>query len=105
VTLVLGIAQLGLAIHVRTTLVACAAEGARYAANADRGPDDGVARTQALIADALSPALAQDVTAGLVSVGGLPIVEVRVRAPLPLLGLAGPSRALEVRGRAVEEAV
>jgi hypothetical protein len=33
--LFLGILEIGLALHVRNTLVACAAEGARYAANAD----------------------------------------------------------------------
>ena len=43
VLLVLGIAQVGLAIHVRNTVVACAAEGARLAANADRSPADGAA--------------------------------------------------------------
>ena len=44
-----GVVQLTLAVHVRNTLVDCAAEGARYAALADRTPDDGVARTRALI--------------------------------------------------------
>ena len=36
--LFLALLQLGLALHVRNTLVASAAEGARYGANADRNP-------------------------------------------------------------------
>ena len=44
--LFLALLQLGLALHVRNTLVASAAEGARYAANADRTPDEGAAVTR-----------------------------------------------------------
>jgi Flp pilus assembly protein TadG len=104
VALVLGIAQVGLAIHVRNTLVACAAEGARLAANADRGPADGAARTHELIAQALSPRLAQEVVA-LQRPGPAGVeVQVQVRATLPLAGLAGPARSLTVTAHAVEEA-
>jgi hypothetical protein len=102
--LFLAILQIGLVLHVRNTLVASAAEGARYAANADRGPADGAARARRLIADAVSPRYAGDVTAGLVDRGGVVLVEVRVRTTFPLVGLLGPSGALEVTGHAVEEA-
>jgi Flp pilus assembly protein TadG len=103
VVLVLGIAQVGLAIHVRNTLVACAAEGARLAANADRGLADGAARTRQLIATALSPRLAQDVVATTRTGPAGPEVQVQVTARLPLVGLAGPARTLTVAAHAVEE--
>lgn len=104
VALVLGIAQVGLAIHVRNTLVACAAEGARLAANADRTLADGAAHARSLIATALSPGMAQDVQARhRPGPAGLE-VEVEVAAPLPVLGLAGPARSLRVQAHALEEA-
>ncbi len=103
VVLVLAIAQLGLAIHVRNTLVASAAEGARYAANADRDLEHGVARTRDLITDALSAHYARDVRAEYVQSGGLVLVRVEVDARIPLVGLAGPSRGLQVAAHAIEE--
>jgi hypothetical protein len=104
VTLVLGIAQVGLAIHVRNTLVACAAEGARLAANADRTLADGVLHTRHLIGTALSPAMARDVQARYRAGPAGPEVQIEVVAPLPLVGLAGPSRTLRVTAHALEEA-
>lgn len=104
VTLFLAVLQLGLIIHVRNTLVASAAEGARYAANADRGLDHGIRRTQAEIAASISPDLADGVTAGYVERNGVTLVEVRVQATFPLLGLLGPAGSLEVVGHVVEEA-
>jgi hypothetical protein len=103
VVLVLGIAQLGLAIHVRNTLVACAAEGARLAANADRGLGDGVALTRSLIGAALSPSLAGQVSATHVPSPAGQDVRIQVTTTLPLVGLAGPSRSLTVTAHAVEE--
>lgn len=102
--LFLGLLQLGLALHVRNTLTAAAAEGARHAANADRTPADGIARTQQVIGAALSESLAGDVGAGYEDVGGVPTVYVEVRATLPVVGLLGPPRGLVVRGHALEEA-
>ena len=101
--LFLGVLQLGLALHVRNTLTAAAAEGARYAANADRGTDEGVAWTRELVAATLSPVYAQDVAGGLEDVGGAPTVFIEVRARLPVLGLLGPNRSLVVRGHALDE--
>jgi Flp pilus assembly protein TadG len=101
--LFLAILQVGVALYVRNTLVAAAAEGARYAADADRGPADGVARTREVITSSLSAAYAQDVTAGLETVGGVQTVVVQVRAPIPLLGLAGPGGDLVVQGHALAE--
>jgi len=102
--LFLAVLQVGLVIHVRNTLVACAAEGARYAANADRGLADGAARAEALIAESLSSRFTGGVQARYVTDGGVSLVEVEVTATLPLFGLLGPDRGLTVRGHAVDEA-
>jgi Flp pilus assembly protein TadG len=102
--LFLALLQLGLALHVRNTLTAAAAEGARYAANADRTPGDGVALTQRLIRDSLDDSFATGVTAGTERVNGVATVVVRVDARLPVIGLLGPARAISVRGHALEEA-
>jgi Flp pilus assembly protein TadG len=103
----LSIVQLALVVHVRNTLVDCAAEGARYGARADRAPVDAVGRTQALVASELSAGYAARV-AGRISVGevdrdGALAVEVRMSAPLPVVGLAGPSGLLTVSGHAYAE--
>ncbi len=98
-----GIVQLGLVLHVRNTLIDAAAEGARYAAFADRTPDDGAARARDLIRASLSPRFAENVRAGNADFDGVRTVEVTVSAPLPVIGLLGPSGFLTVRGHGVEE--
>lgn len=103
VTLFLAVLQIGFVIHVRNTLVASAAEGARYAANANRSLGDGQARTKSLIAEALSPRFAGDVGTRMVEIGGAAAVEVTVTTTLPLVGMLGPSRGLTVSGHAVAE--
>ncbi|WP_268892826.1 TadE/TadG family type IV pilus assembly protein [Puerhibacterium puerhi] len=101
--LFLGVVQLALALHVRALATDAAAEGARVAARADRAPDDGAARTRELLTASLSSRYAADVSVGRTTYDGLPVVEVVVRAPLPVVGLVGPSGALTVRGHALEE--
>jgi len=101
--LFLGVVQLGLDLHVRNTLVSCAGEGARYAANADRNLDDGAERTRQCITSSLRASYADDVHAAFTDEDGLPTVEITVRAPLPLVAFAGPSRALVVHGHALRE--
>lgn len=98
-----AVLQLTLALHVRATLVDCAAEGARYGALADRGPAAGAHRTRELIGMSLSPRFAQDVSAETIEVDGLPVVRVEVRATLPLVGLIGPGGSLVVDGHALRE--
>jgi Flp pilus assembly protein TadG len=102
--LFLALLQLGLALHVRNTLVASAAEGARYGANADRTPADGAAVTRQLIRSSLADSFAGDVTGGTETVDGVVTVVIRVNARLPVFGLLGPPRAISVRGHAFEEA-
>jgi Flp pilus assembly protein TadG len=99
-----GVVQLGVILHVRNTLVDCASEGARSGAFADRTPADGAERTRDLVLTAVSGRYAEDVTAGYAEVGGLRTVEVTVRAPLPVIGLFGPSGTLVVRGHGAAEA-
>lgn len=106
VTLLLVVLQVAVVLHTRTVLVAAAAEGARVGANADRGPADGVARTRALIADALSPeaAAGMDVTPGPATTpDGLPVVEIVVRGRLPTVFLPVGPLEVTVRGHALEE--
>ena len=105
--LFVGVLQVALVVHVRNTLIDCAAEGARWGARADRTPDDGARRTLELISAELSPAYAARLTGAIRSAeidqGGVRVVEVTVRAPLPVVALAGPTGALTVRGHAFEE--
>ena len=101
--LFLAVLQVGLALHIRNTLIACASEGARYGARADREPGDGVARAQQLIRASLADRYADDVTASTTSAGGVSVVRLRVLAPLPLLGPLGPDRTLDVQARAFAE--
>lgn len=103
VPMVLGVIQVALVMLVRNTLAAAASEGARYAATADRGPADGVARTRSQIDGAIAARYARDIEVRPVTLGGAPGVEVVVHASVPALGLGGPAIELDVAGRAVEE--
>ncbi|PWN02369.1 pilus assembly protein TadE [Nocardioides silvaticus] len=101
--LVAGLLQVALVLHVRATLAAAASDGARYAATADRGPADGVARTRSQIDTAIAGRFAQAVTVEQESVDGLPGVIITVTAEVPALGIGGPALRFSVSGRAVEE--
>ncbi|WP_232331267.1 TadE/TadG family type IV pilus assembly protein [Agromyces laixinhei] len=103
--LALAVIQLALALHVRNTVLDAAAEGARYAALAGSSEGAGVARTRELISMAVSAEYADDVRAGISTVDGVSMVSVTVRAPLPIVGLLGVDRALEVTGHAALEAL
>jgi Flp pilus assembly protein TadG len=100
----LAVFQLGLALHTRNTLISCASEGARLGARADAVAGQGVSRTQALISASLSARYARQVSTRQTVVGGVQVVEVRVVAPVPVLGLFGPDGRLDVVGRAFLEA-
>jgi Flp pilus assembly protein TadG len=101
--LFLAVFQLGLALHIRNTLIACASEGARYGARANAQPQDGVARARRLIRASLSGRYAENVTAVTTTVDGVEVVQLRIEAPLPVLGPLGPDRVLRVRARAFSE--
>ncbi|UUT35483.1 TadE/TadG family type IV pilus assembly protein [Microbacterium elymi] len=101
--LTLGVLELGLAVYVRNVVHDAAVEGAYRAALADETLADGAARTRALISRAVGTAYAGDVTATAQTLGGAPVVRVTVRAPLPLVGLLGAPRGLEVSADAPAE--
>lgn len=103
--LALAVVQLALALHVRNTLLDAASEGARYAALAGSTPGEGIGRAKDLIGTAISPEYAQDVTSSRMSMGGLPGIRVTVRATLPVIGLLGLERGLEVSGHAAVETI
>jgi hypothetical protein len=103
--LFLLVLQVGFLLHTRTVLVAAAQEGARYGANADRGPGDAERRAYEVVSDALSPTVAarMDPRAALVELDGALVMEVTLAGPAPLVLLpAGPVR-LRVQGHALEE--
>ena len=99
----LSVLQLGLALHVKNTVLDAAAEGARYGALADNTPAEGAARTRDLITVALGPGYASDVSATTGSYLDHPAIAVTVRTPLPLIGLVGIDDGLEVTGHAARE--
>lgn len=101
--LTLAVLQLGLALHVRNTVLDAAAEGARFAALADNTPADGVARCRQLIAVSIGGEYAQNVTASSASWRGHPAIAITVRTTLPVIGLIGIAGALEVSGHAAVE--
>jgi Flp pilus assembly protein TadG len=103
VPFVLGIAQVGLVLHVRNTLTAAASDGARAAAPLGATPADGVERARDLIRGGLADRYADDVQATITSVAGVPATEVVVHARVPALGLLGPSIELTATGHAVQE--
>lgn len=100
--LAVGVLQLALALHVRSTLTSAAAEGARAASLAGADPAAGIARTRVLLGDSLAGAVVRDVEGRLVDAGGVRAMVIRIDADLPLIGLLGP-RALSVEGRALAE--
>lgn len=101
--LALAVVQLGLALHVRNTVLDAAAEGARYASLAGSSDADGVVRTRELISAAISSDYAGEVSASRTTIDGVPVVAVTVRATLPVVGLLGLDRGLEVTGHAAVE--
>jgi Flp pilus assembly protein TadG len=107
VTLLLGVLQVAVYVHVRNVAVASAQEGARYAANADVPAEAGAARAVEVIARATSTRTAAGLrctSAEEVEGSGLRLVVVRCSGAVPsLLAALGELLPLSVTGRAVEE--
>ncbi|TDE97441.1 pilus assembly protein [Occultella glacieicola] len=101
--LVLGVVQLALTLHVRNILIDSASEGARYAALEGSSLAAGQQRTADLITSTLPDFYAENLEAGYLNHPGATLVEIRVSAPIPVLGLLGPSGVVNVTGRAVQE--
>jgi Flp pilus assembly pilin Flp len=102
VVLVVAVVQATLVLHVRATLTAAAAEGARAAALAGADPAAGVVRARELVAGNLAGPVVRDVVAGRTVVAGLPVMVVRIEATVPLLGLLGAT-SMTVEGHALQE--
>lgn len=102
----MSVVQLGLLLHVRSTLVDCTAEAARAGALAGRSPSDSLVQLRQLLAAELGPgyaARARVADAERTTVGGVEVMTLTVSAPAPVVGLAGPSRGLVVTAHAVTE--
>jgi Flp pilus assembly protein TadG len=106
VGLFLLVFQVGVVLHVRNVLVASAAEGARFGANADRTPDDGAERAKEVIADALGRRVADSMNCVPVAgeeIDGQPVVDVQCTGPMPIVFLPTGAFSLTVHGHAIEE--
>ena len=103
--LTLGVLQFGLIVYVRNVVHDAAVEGAHHAALADTSLREGADRTREIVARTVGEEYAADVQVRDTSALGHPAVEVSVRAPLPLVGLLGVPRLLEVTAHAPVESL
>jgi len=104
--LFLVVMQVGLVLHARNVMVAAAAEGARYGANADRSDDDGAVRAVQVLTDSLPGAVADSATAQAVprSPAADPqVVDIAVSGSLPVVFLPVGPLHLTVHGHALKE--
>jgi Flp pilus assembly protein TadG len=101
--LTLGVLQFGLAVYVRNVVHDAAVEGAYHAALADTSLDDGARRTREIVARTVGEEYAADIDVRETDALGHASVEVTVRAMLPLVGLLGAPRTMEVTARAPVE--
>lgn len=103
--LTLGVLQFGLAVYVRNVVHDAAVEGAFHAALADTSLDEGADLTREMVARTVGAEYATEVSARETAEVGHPAVEVTVRATLPLVGLLGAPRMLEVSANAPLESL
>jgi Flp pilus assembly protein TadG len=101
--LTLGVLQFGLAVYVRNGVRVAAVEGAYHAALADTTLEDGAQRTRDIVTRTVGAEYAAQVAVRERSSPGQPTVEIRVDATLPLVGLLGVPRSLEVTAHAPVE--
>jgi Flp pilus assembly protein TadG len=103
VPLFFGVLQLALVWHVKTTLTSAASEGARYGASYNRTALDGQQRTAATVDEVFGADFADEVSTREVAIDGQAVVEVSVRAQVPVLAFWGPTITVEAQGHAVKE--
>jgi hypothetical protein len=104
--LLLGVAQVAIYLHIRNVTAASAAEGARYAANADADPGQGAERAGDILARAVGPGTAARLrcTGHLEEGEGVQLSAVRCAGALPVFFAPfGEVLPLDVTGHAVEE--
>ncbi len=99
----LAVLQFGLAVYVRNVVHDAAVDGAFHAALADTSLRDGVGRTREIVTRTVGAEFADDVAASETGRFGYPAVELTVRTTLPLFGLLGMPRMLEVSAHAPVE--
>jgi hypothetical protein len=105
--LVLAVAQVAVYLHVRAVATASAAEGARYAANADIPTEAGSTRARDVLREGVGTGIAARLrcTAGdEVDPAGGALVGVRCTGTLPVFfAPLGGVLPVDVTGRALEE--
>lgn len=100
IMIALMVVQAALIVHTRNTLVDAAVQGAHHAARVGSSPQDGARRAERLIDERFGTGLEAEATAVQGEDG---VIRVQVSATLPLVGLLGPSGAMTVHGRAIDE--
>lgn len=103
--LTLAVLQLALAVYVRNVVHDAAVEGAYHAALADTDLEEGADRARLVISRAVGEDFVGDVAVGAGDVSGQPVVELRIRTTLPVIGLLGIPFGLEVEARAPMESL
>jgi hypothetical protein len=105
--LLLAVLQVAVYLHVRNVVVASAAEGARYGANADRASADGGPFAEHVLGRGLSVGTAAGIrcTAGEEpGAGGTVLVAVRCRGAVPtLVSVVGRALPVNATARAIKE--
>jgi Flp pilus assembly protein TadG len=105
--LLLAVLQVAVYLHLRNVLVASAAEGARYGANADRATSDGGPFAEQVLARGVSRRAAAAIhctAAEEPGAGGIVLVAVRCRGTTPtLLSAVGRLLPVDVAARAIKE--
>jgi len=106
-TLLLGVLQVAVYLYVRNVVAASAAEGARYAANADVAPEQGAHRAEEIVRRGAGRSVGERVRcvgreeAG---AGGLRLAAVECAGALPaFFAPIGDALPLHVTARTVEE--
>ena len=102
VLLILLLAQLAFASHVRTMSVSAASEGARRGGLLGGDEGEAIARTSELLDTLVGASKDREIAVDRHSDEGVDVLVVTVRTRLPLLGGLGP-RWMTVRGRALVE--
>ena len=101
--LVLSLMQVAYAMHVRSTMMSIAGEGARRVALVDATPAEGQVRINSLMEETLSGLSKPDVTIKPDINAGERIITVTVRGKLPIIGPWGIPGALTVKASAYAE--
>jgi Flp pilus assembly protein TadG len=105
--LLLIVLQVAAYLHLRNVVVASAAEGARYGANADRPSVDGGPFAQQVLGRGLSARAAAGircVAAEEAGAGGTVLVAVRCQGSMPtVLSMLGDVLPVDARARAIKE--